>query len=259
MLPTLFDYEGKQLRVAVKNGEPYFCAADVCGILDIGNPTDAVKRLDEDELDSIEVIDSLGRTQVTNGVNEPGLYSLVLGSRKPEAKQFKRWITHEVIPQIRKTGTYSLQSQDSYMIEDPIARAKRWIEEQEEKKLLQTTLEEQKPQVLFAKAVEASQNSILVGELAKLLRQNGVNIEQNRLFEKLREEGYLIKRGESYNQPTQYSMELGLFEIKKRVFNEPNGTTRTTATTKVTGKGQIYFINKFKTEMERRRDNAKIS
>lgn len=139
---------------------------------------------------------------------------------------------------------------DSYMIMDPIERAKAWIAEAEQTKTLTLQLEAQRPKVIFAEALELSNNTILIGELAKILRQNGVEIGQNRLFEKLREDGYLISRkGESYNQPSQRSMELGLFEIKKRTINNPDGSVRATTTTKVTGKGQIFFVNKFKTEL----------
>jgi len=139
---------------------------------------------------------------------------------------------------------------DSYMITDPIERAKAWIVEAEQTKTLTLQLEAQRPKVIFAEALEVSNNTILIGELAKILRQNGVEIGQNRLFEKLREDGYLIQRkGESFNQPTQRSMEMGLLEIKKRTINNPDGSVRATTTTKVTGKGQIYFVNKFKTEL----------
>ena len=138
---------------------------------------------------------------------------------------------------------------DSYMIADPIERAKAWIVEAEQTKSLTLQLEAQRPKVIFAEALEVSSNTILIGELAKILRQNGVEIGQNRLFERLRSAGYLMrKKGESFNQPTQQSMELGLFEIKKRTINNPDGSVRATTTTKVTGKGSIYFVNKFKTE-----------
>ena len=142
------------------------------------------------------------------------------------------------------------ETKDSYTISDPIERAKAWIIEAEQTKSLTLQLEAQHPKVIFAEALEVSSNTILIGELAKILRQNGVEIGQNRLFEKLREDGYLIQRkGESFNQPTQRGMELGLFEIKKRTINNPDGSVRATTTTKVTGKGQIYFVNKFKTEL----------
>jgi len=142
------------------------------------------------------------------------------------------------------------QPKDSYMIADPIERAKAWIVEAEQTKSLTLQLEAQRPKVIFAEALEVSSNTILIGELAKILRQNGVEIGQNRLFEKLRADGYLISRkGESFNQPTQRSMELGLFEIKKRTINNPDGSVRATTTTKVSGRGQIYFVNKFKAEL----------
>lgn len=147
-------------------------------------------------------------------------------------------------------NTLKIAIKDSYMITDPIERAKAWIVEAQQTKTLTLQLEAQRPKVIFAEALEVSSNTILIGELAKILRQNGVEIGQNRLFEKLREDGYLISRkGESFNQPTQRSMELGLFEIKKRTINNPDGSVRATTTTKVTGKGSIYFVNKFKTEL----------
>lgn len=227
------------------NNEPWFVAKDVCEILEISNPTMALQRLDEDERSKF----NLGRQGETNIVNEPGLYTLILGSRKPEAKQFKRWITHEVIPTIRKTGGYV--ANDDLFIQTYLPNA-----DESTKLLFKTTLQtirkqneqiaEMKPKALFADAVETSESSILVGELAKILRQNGIEIGQNRLFQWLRENGYLCKqKGENFNLPTQYSMDLGLFEIKKRTINNPDGSVRVTRTPKVTGKGQIYFVNKF--------------
>lgn len=238
-------FQGHQLRIIERNNEPLFVAKDVCDILEIKNPSDALKRLDEDERTRL----NLGRQGNTNVVNEFGLYNLVLGSRKPEAKQFKRWITHEVIPSIRKTGGYV--ANDDLFIQTYLPNA-----DEQTKLLFKTTLETvrkqndqiaaMKPKALFADAVETSESSVLVGELSKILRQNGINIGQNRLFAWLRENGYLIrKKGESYNLPTQRSMDLGLFEIKKRTINNPDGSVRVTRTPKVTGKGQIYFVNKF--------------
>lgn len=238
-------FQGHQLRIIERNNEPLFVAKDVCDILEIKNPSDALKRLDEDERTRL----NLGRQGYTNMVNEFGLYNLVLGSRKPEAKEFKRWITHEVIPSIRKTGGYV--ANDDLFIQTYLPNA-----DEQTKLLFKTTLETvrkqndqiaaMKPKALFADAVETSESSVLVGELSKILRQNGINIGQNRLFAWLRENGYLIrKKGESYNLPTQRSMDLGLFEIKKRTINNPDGSVRVTRTPKVTGKGQIYFVNKF--------------
>lgn len=244
-LQRIFVFNGKPVRTLVINNEPWFVAKDVCEILEISNPTMALQRLDEDERSKF----NLGRQGETNIVNEPGLYTLILGSRKPEAKQFKRWVTHEVIPTIRKTGGYV--ANDDLFIQTYLPNA-----DENTKLLFKTTLQtirkqneqiaEMKPKALFADAVETSESSILVGELAKILRQNGIEIGQNRLFQWLRENGYLCKqKGENFNLPTQYSMDLGLFEIKKRTINNPDGSVRVTRTPKVTGKGQIYFVNKF--------------
>ena len=237
-----------KVRTVTLDGAPCFVAADVCRALDIGNPTDALRRLDDDEkaLVSIEGI-SNGNNKV-NIVNESGLYSLVLGSRKPEAKQFKRWITHEVIPTIRKTGGYV--NNDDLFVNTYLPNA-----DDTTKALFRSTLEtiraqnakleEYKPKAIFADAVSASKSSILVGELAKILQQNGVAIGQNRLFAWLRNNGYLCCYGERYNMPTQRSMEMSLFEIKETTINNPDGSIRVSRTVKVTGKGQQYFINKF--------------
>ena len=248
-LQKVFNYQGAQLRTVVLNNEPWFVAKDVCDILNHSNHKVAISRLDEDEVSKIYLTDSLGRKQKTNVVNEPGLYSLILTSNKPEAKQFKRWITHEVIPSIRKHGAYMTPEtlEDALLNPDTLIKlATNLKEEQEKRKQAEKTIEEQKPKVLFADAVETSESSVLVGELAKILKQNGVDIGQNRLFKWLRNEGFLIKqKGENYNLPTQRSMEQGLFEIKKRTINNPDGSIRTTRTPKVTGKGQIYFVKKF--------------
>lgn len=241
-------FNGQQLRIIKENNEPWFVAKDVCDILGISKHRDALSRLDNDERGSVKV-DTLGGLQNVGAVNEFGLYNLVLSSRKPEAKQFKRWITHEVIPTIRRTGGYV--ANDDLFIETYLPQA-----DEQTKLLFKTTLQTvkkqnneialMKPKALFADAVETSESSVLVGELAKILKQNGINIGQNRLFSWLRENGFLIRqRGESFNLPTQRSMDMGLFEIKKRTINNPDGSIRTTRTPKVTGKGQIYFVNKF--------------
>ena len=183
-------------------------------------------------------------------IPENVFYRLSMKGETENAKSFQVLVADKILPSIRKTGSYSLQPKDSYTIADPIERAKAWIVEAEQTKTLTLQLESQRPKVIFAEALEVSNNTILIGELAKILRQNGVEVGQNRLFEKLREDGYLISRkGESYNQPSQRSMELGLLEIKKRTINNPDGSVRATTTTKVTGKGSIYFVNKFKTEL----------
>ena len=236
-----------KVRTVTLNGAPCFVAADICRALDIANSRDAVKRLDDDERGVVST-DTLGGVQEMTVVNESGLYSLVLGSRKPEAKQFKRWITHEVIPTIRKTGGYV--NNDELFVNTYLPNA-----DDTTKALFRSTLEtiraqnakleEYKPKAIFADAVSASKSSILVGELAKILQQNGVAIGQNRLFAWLRNNGYLCCYGERYNMPTQRSMEMSLFEIKETTINNPDGSIRVSRTVKVTGKGQQYFINKF--------------
>lgn len=234
-----------RVRTTTIKGEPWFVASDVCKCLELSNTTVALDRLDADERSKL----NLGRQGETNLVNEPGLYSLVLSSRKQEAKAFKRWITHEVIPSIRKHGAYITPKTLDEMISSPdfgIRLLSELKAEREKNRELEGKIETDKPKVLFADAVSASKSSILVGELAKLLKQNGVDIGQNRLFEFLRGKGYLIKRkGTDYNMPTQYSMERGLFEIKETVINNPDGSVRTNKTPKVTGKGQQYFVALF--------------
>ncbi|MBO8164515.1 MAG: phage antirepressor KilAC domain-containing protein [Brevibacillus sp.] len=246
-LQSIFHYDGAKLRVVTKNGEPWFVARDVCDILEINNPSQALARLDDDERGLIST-DTPGGKQEMAAVNEPGLYSLILGSRKPEAKAFKRWITHEVIPSIRKHGAYMTPETIEKTLSDPdfiIGLASRLKEEKEARMKLEAKVEADRPKVIFAEALEVSETSILVGELAKLLRQNGIQIGQNRLFHWLRTNGYLGNKGDYYNLPTQKAMEMGLFEIKTRTITNPDGSVRTTRTAKVTGKGQIYFINKF--------------
>jgi anti-repressor protein len=240
-----------QVRVINQNGEPYFVLKDVCEILEISQAVRVAERLDEDEVSQTHIADNLGRQQQTYIVNESGLYSVILRSDKPQAKQFKKWITAEVIPSIRKHGAYMTADTIEKTLTDPdylIRLATRLKEEMEGRIKAERQIEEQKPKVLFADAVSSSKTSILIGELAKILRQNGIEIGQNRLFEELRNKGYLIKRaGSDWNMPTQKSMELGLFEIKEHTHIDGNGCNVTTKTTKVTAKGQIYFINKFLT------------
>lgn len=208
-----------QIRTTVKDGAPLFVAADVCRALEIQNHKDAIKRLDDDEKSGVVLTDPHGRPQETNCVTESGLYALVLGSRKPEAKAFKRWITHDVIPTIRQTGGYVSNEQQFVETYLPFADASTkalFGQTLAQLRAANEQLEQQKPKVLFADAVSAAHTSILVGELAKLLKQNGVDIGQHRLFQYLRENGYLIKRrGTDYNMPTQYAMERGWFEIKE--------------------------------------------
>lgn len=230
-----------QVRTINHNGEPWFVAADVCKALEIANPSVAIDRIDEDERAKF----NLGRQGEGYAVNEPGLYSLVLGSRKPEAKAFKRWITHEVIPAIRKHGMYATAETAEKILNDPDFLIKT-LETLKEERAKRVQAEEKialdAPKVLFADCVSQADTDILVGELAKLLKQNGMDIGQNRLYEKLRAEGFIMKNS---TIPTQRAMEMGLFRVIERSIMQPNGTTRITQTTKVTGKGQQYFVNRY--------------
>ncbi|MED1953952.1 phage antirepressor [Brevibacillus centrosporus] len=245
----LFAYGAKEVRVVVKANDLWFVASDVTEILGIDRTQ--TRRLDEDEK-GVCLIQTPGGQQEMLCVNEAGLYSLVLNSRKLEAKAFKRWVTHEVIPSVRKHGAYMTPETIEKTLNDPdfiIGLATKLKEEQQARRVLEVQIEATRPKVIFAEALETSNNTILIGELAKLLKQNGVDIGQNRLFERLRKDGYLGNKGEYYNLPTQKSMELKLFEIKTRSINNPDGSVRVTKTTKVTVKGQIYFINKLKSEL----------
>lgn len=236
-----------QIRTVTKDNEPWFVASDICKALGITNTSKAMQRLDNDERANFKlgVHDSDG----TNCVNEYGLYNLVLASRKQGAKEFKRWITHEVIPSIRKSGGYIAgqeQMSDSELMAKALLVAQKQIEQRnaiiEQQK---AKIEADKPKTIFADAVSASKTSILIGDLAKLICQNGYKIGQKRLFEWLRENGYLIKSGSSKNMPMQRYVEQGLFEIKESNVQNPDGSVRITKTTKITGRGQIYFVNKF--------------
>ena len=239
-----------EVRVVELNKEPWFVATDICKALDIKNVTQAINRLDEDERSMFNI----GRQGETNIVNEYGLYNLILSSRKPEAKKFKRWITHEVIPSIRKHGVYMTPEKIEEVLMNPdtiIQLATALKEEQQRRLQAERQIEEQKPKVLFAEAWEVSEHSILVGEMAKLLVRNGLeNMGQNRLFKWLRANGYLHKSGQQYNLPTQKSIELGIIEVKTRTIANPDGSVRVTKTPKITVKGQIYFLEKFKEKLE---------
>lgn len=230
-----------EVRTIKNEKEIWFAAKDVCEMLDIKNTTDAVKNLDVDEVTRLNLG---GLSGETNFINESGLYTLIIRSRKPEAKKFRKWITSEVLPAIRKTGMYATEE----LLENPdlaIQAFQQLKDEREKRKLLESKVEEQRPKVLFADSVESSETSILIGDLAKLIKQNGHDIGQNRLFEWLRNNDYLMKSGERKNMPTQKSMDMKLFEVKERTVNNPDGSIRVTKTTKVTGKGQIYFIDLF--------------
>ena len=244
-----------QVRTIVINDEPWFVGKDVVNILKYQNGNrDIHRHVDEDDRKMVD-----GKTQYRFGIelgqrggwliNESGLYSLVLSSKMPNAKKFKRWVTSEVLPSIRKHGAYMTDQTLEQALTSPdflIQLATQLKEEKEQRKQLEAKVEQDKPKVLFADSVSASKSSILVGELAKILKQNGVDTGQFRLFAWLRENGYLIKReGSDYNMPTQKSAEMGLFEVKQTIITHSDGHITTNKTPKVTGKGQVYFVNKF--------------
>ena len=234
-----------EIRTAGTVDEPMFCAADICRALGYNNGRDAIARhCDEGDVAKHDTPTTSG-VQTMTYVNESGLYALIFGSKLPTAKQFKKWVTSEVLPTIRKTGSYNIQQLSRKELAMMIVKA----EEEKEALMLENKrkddqLEEQKPKVVFADAIVGSQSSCLIGELAKILTQNGYEIGQNRLFAWLRANHYLGTVGEYYNIPCQKYLEMGLFELKKNVHSQ-NGQMVTTITPKVTGKGQQYFINKF--------------
>lgn len=239
-----------QVRTIIdENNEPWFVGKDIAEILGFKNSRDAIKTHVFEEDKGVESIYTPGGKQSLNVINESGLYALVFGSRLNKAKEFKRWVTSEVLPTIRKHGAYMTETVIERTLTDPdylIQLATTLKEERQRRLLAEEENERNKPKVLFSDSCEVAENSILIGEFAKRLKQNGLpNMGQNRLFATLRNQGYLCKNGERRNQPTQKSMEQGLFETKVRVINNPDGSTRTTTTTKMTGKGQIYFTNKF--------------
>lgn len=241
----IFNFHGQDVRTVTINNEPYFVGKDVAGILGYQNGSRDVNR-HVDEEDKLKYrFGTSGQDREMIIINESGLYSLILSSKLPQAKEFKRWVTSEVLPTIRKNGMFATDE----LLDNPdfaIATLQKLKEEREVKKQLEAQIEADHPKVLFADAVSASKSSCLIGELAKILKQNGIDIGQNKLFQWLRSNGYLIsRRGDSWNQPTQKSMDLGLFELKKTNINHADGHTTTNTTTKVTGKGQQYFINKF--------------
>ena len=245
-----FDFKGASLRTLTDEaGEPWFVLKDCMSILDLGNPTETVKMFDDDEFSTTEVIDSIGRRQQAYIISEPGLYRLVMRSRKPEAKEFQRWVTHEVLPQIRKTGGY-IPTSESDSDEDIMARAVLVAQKTIDRKNQQLQAKDAQikmlePKARFADAVAASDGTCLVGELAKMLRQNGMDIGQNRLFRLLQADGYLGKSGSNRNVPTQRAMDLGLFRIKETTVTHADGHTTVSRTPKVTGKGQRYFIDRY--------------
>lgn len=238
----VFNFESHEVRSLLINSEPWFVGKDVAEALGYSKARNAIAtHIDSEDKKDAPIQGTLGGVQEMTVINESGLYSLVLSSKLPSAKKFKRWVTSEVLPALRKTGQYQVKELSGQEL-----MAKALIEAQSVLAAKDKQIEEMKPKVVFADAVATSHTSILVGELAKILKQNGIDMGQKRLFAWLREKGYLIKRqGTDYNMPTQKAMELGLFEIKEGSYVNGSGVNITTKTPKITGKGQQYFINKF--------------
>lgn len=240
-----------QVRTIQQNGEPWFIGKDVAEILGYKKPENAIAVHVDDEDKTTTLIQGTGSNYKSNAViiNESGLYSLILSSKMPKAKEFKRWVTSEVIPAIRKHGGYLTADKIEQALTDPdtiIKLATTLKEERAARQQAEASLQAAKPKVLFADAVSASDSTILIGDLAKILKQNGYNTGQKRLFQWLRDNGYLIKRqGADYNSPTQRSMELGLFRVKETPIIHADGHVTVNKTVKVTPKAQIYFANKF--------------
>lgn len=239
-----FDFDGSGIRTLTIDEGPYFVGKDVAQVLGYSNPRDAIAKHVDAEDKGVAKCDTLGGQQNQTVINESGLYSLILGSKLPEAKRFKRWVTSEVLPSLRRNGMYAMDE----LLDNPdlaINALQKLKEEREARRQLELQNEQMKPKALFAEAVETSSTSILIGDMAKLLRQNGVEVGQRRLFDWLRTNGWLMKTGESRNMPTQEAMEKGYFEIRERTISNPDGSVRITKTTKVTGKGQVWLTNEF--------------
>ena len=241
-----FDFKGHKVRTLIfETGQTWWVLKDVCEVLGIRNATDVAKRLDRDEVTRFNLGGLSGQANI---VNETGLYQIVLRSDKPEAKEFQRWVTHDVLPSIRRHGAYMSEAVVERTLADPdylIRLATQLKEDRAARVKAERRLVAQKPKVLFADAVSAAHTDILVGDLAKILKGNGVDTGGTRLFAWMREHGYLMKAGSAKNMPTQRAMELGLFHVKETTVVHADGHTTINKTPKVTGKGQAYFISQF--------------
>lgn len=241
----LFEFENQKVRTLKIDDEPYFVGKDVADILGYKNGSRDINNHVDDEDKLKYQISTAGQKREQTLVNESGLYSLILSSKMPNAKRFKHWVTSEVLPAIREHGAYMTDQKAFDVVHNKNGLADLLQQAADQLKQKDIQIEKMKPKALFADAVATSKNDILIGQLAKILKQNGYNTGQNRLFKWLREHHYLCAKGIRYNQPTQKAMELGLFKVRERTVNNPDGSTRITVTTKVTGKGQQYFINRF--------------
>lgn len=245
----VFNFESKEVRTLLIDNEPWFVGKDVAEVLGYSDPNKAIRSHVDDDDKGVDKMDTPGGVQNFILINESGLYSLILSSKLPSAKRFKKFVTSEVLPSLRKHGMYATEETIDKILSNPdfgIRLLSELKEEREKTKLLKNENEQLKPKALFADTVSASDTSILIGQLAKLLKQNGNDIGQNRLFKILRKDGYLGKSGENYNLPTQKSMNLKVMEIKERTVNNSDGSVRITKTPMITGKGQVYFVNRYK-------------
>lgn len=241
----VFKNDEFEVRTVEVDGEPWFVGKDVAFTLGYADPNKAIAvHVDSEDKLNDKTASSLGQR---GGwfINESGLYSLILGSKLPSAKRFKHWVTSEVLPAIRRNGVYMTDDKAYDITHNPDSLADLLLKAGEQLKQKDIIIQEMKPKALFADAVTTSNTSILIGDLAKIIKQNGYDIGQKRLFEWMRSNGYLIKSGNSKNMPTQKSMDMKLFEVKESVIQNPDGSIRVTRTTKVSGTGQQYFINKF--------------
>lgn len=255
---SFFNFHGRQVRTVSIDGEPFFVGKDVADILGYSNGSRDINAHTDKEDRLKYGISTAGQIREQIMVNESGLYSLILSSKLPTAREFKHWVTSEVLPAIRKHGAYMTDEKAYDITHDRSGAVLADLLQQaaDQLKAKDVQIAEMKPKALFADAVSTSNTSILIGQLAKILKQNGVDTGQNRLFAWMRANGYLGKRGDNYNKPTQKSMELGLMEVKERTVNNPDGSIRVTITTKITGKGQQYFINKLMEEANKEAQHA---
>ncbi len=252
----LFDFENHKVRALSLNGKAYFVGKDVAAVLGYAKTANAINKHVDVEDKGVTKMMTPGGRQNIQIINESGVYSLIFSSKMPNAKKFKHWVTSEVLPSIRRHGAYMTDEKIEEVLTDPdtIIKLATQLKDERQQRLIEQQLRkdaenqvhEMKPKALFADSVATSKSTILIGELAKILRGNGVDIGATRLFKWMRANGYLISRkGSDWNMPTQRAMDLGLFKIKETTINHSNGTTSISKTPKVTGKGQQYFINKF--------------
>ncbi|EDX65351.1 phage repressor protein/antirepressor Ant [Bacillus cereus] len=238
-----------KLEILMKDGKEYFPATYVANLLGYANATEAIKRHCKNEGVAFHEVPTTSGVQNKKFINEPNLYRLIVKSKLPQAEHFEKWVFEEVLPSIRKHGAYMTDQVLEQAVTNPdfmIGLLTNLKEEKAKRVEAERTILQQQPLVTFAEAVQVSTNLITVKQLANLMRQKGIDTGQNRLFEWFRENGYLCKKkGSLYNTPTQYSMDLELFESQEYVRTNSQGEFVTSFTTKVTGKGQLYFINKF--------------